>query len=284
MSDSNPASDNAEQIGYWSRTGGPAWAASAARMDYELDGLGRLAIDALDPAPGGRVIDVGCGAGATSLELARRVQPAGRVLGVDLSPDLLALARVRAAASGLTGVCFVRADAQQLGLRGWADGMFSRFGVMFFPDPVAGFAGLRGCLRPGGALAFACWQEPAANPWFGATNAVVSAAAGIPPLPADPTGPGPFAFADPGRTRQVLHEAGWRDIGLAPHTREVTLDDAMTQDRVRHAMARAPAALAEAPASVRDQAEAAVRAALGEFRRDGAVRLRQSIWVVTARA
>jgi SAM-dependent methyltransferase len=278
------SSGNAEQISYWACTGGPAWAASAGRMDFELAGLGLLAMDALALAPGQFVIDVGCGAGATSLQLARRVQPGGRVLGVDLSPDLLAMARDRAAASGLHGLHFIRADAQQLRLRGQADAAFSRFGVMFFADPVAAFTGLRGCLRPGGALAFACWQPPAVNPWFGATNAVVNAAAGVPAVPADPAAPGPFAFADPGRTRQVLHQAGWRDIGIEPQAREVALDDAMVSDRVRHTMARAPAALTAAPASVREQAQADVRAALEAFRRDGAVRLRQSVWIVTARA
>ncbi len=277
-------SGNSEQIGYWACTGGPAWAASAGRMDYELGGLGLLAMEALAPAPGQLVIDVGCGAGATSLELARRVSPGGRVLGVDLSPDLLTMARDRAAASGLPGPHFIRADAQQLRLRNRADAAFSRFGVMFFADPVAAFAGLRGCLRPGGALAFACWQPPDVNPWFGATNAVVNAAAGVPAVPADPAAPGPFAFADPARTRQVLAEAGWRDTGIEPRTREIVLDDAMVADRVRHTMARAPAALAAGPADVRERTEAAVRAALEAFRRDGAVRFRQSVWIVTARA
>jgi SAM-dependent methyltransferase len=278
------SADNAEQIAYWSGSGGAAWAASAARMDRELDRLGRLAMDALGPAPGSAVLDVGCGTGATTIELARRVGPAGRVVGVDVSGTLLEIARRRAGASGLGNLRFVRADAQHLTARTPFDAVFSRFGVMFFADPVAAFAQLRGCTSPGGQLGFVCWQQLADNPWFSAASAALTGAAGG-QSPPDPCEPGPFAFADGTRIRQILTGAGWREVRVRRQVDELALDDATVQDRVAFAVHRGPAAaaLADASAAERAQAAARVRAALQAFERAGAVRFRRAVWVVTAR-
>ncbi len=280
--------DNAEQIAYWSGSGGAEWAALAARMDRELDRLGILAMDALAPVAGAAVLDVGCGPGSTTIELARRAGPSGRALGVDLSGALLEIARQRAAGSGLGNVHFVQADAQDMRAVRTFDVAFSRFGVMFFASPVAAFASLRRCLRPGGRLGFVCWQSHAANPWFGAASAAANAAADVPPSspPADPAGPGPFAFADPDRIHQVLAEAGWTGARLRPEIDELVLDEAAVEERVASVTEPEPAAasLDAAQDAGREQAALRAREALLAFRRDGAVRFRRAVWVVTARA
>jgi ubiquinone/menaquinone biosynthesis C-methylase UbiE len=278
--------DNAEQISYWSGAGGAAWAASAARMDRELDRLGALALDALAPAGGSAVLDVGCGAGSTTIELARQVGPYGRALGVDVSGTLLGIARRRAAGCGLDNVHFVQADAQDMVVGRPFDALFSRFGVMFFAGPVAAFASLRRRTGPGGGLGFVCWQSLADNPWFGAASSAANAAAGVEPSLTDRAGPGAFAFADPGRLRQVLRESGWADVQLRPEVDELVLDEAAIEERVASVLQHGPAAavLEAASAAVRERAARQVREALMAFRRDGAVRFRRAVWVVTARA
>src|SRR5450432_999963 len=148
---------NAAQVAYWNDTAGPTWVAMQDVMDVQLGELGLKAIAALGVRPGERVIDVGCGCGGTTIELARRVGETGRVLGADISAPMLAVAKGRAAAQALNWASFEQADAQTY-LFEPADAVFSRFGVMFFADPVAAFANLRLALAPAGRLAFVCWR------------------------------------------------------------------------------------------------------------------------------
>jgi len=143
---------------------GAAWALLQERTDAYLDPLGRVAMALLQLHQGARVTDIGCGCGQTLLELAELVGPSGRVLGLDISQPMLARAQERAAPYG--NVSVVLADAETYTFTpGSEDALFSRFGVMFFRDPSAAFTNLRRALRPGGQLAFVCWQELAKNPW-----------------------------------------------------------------------------------------------------------------------
>jgi SAM-dependent methyltransferase len=279
-------SDNAEQIAYWSGNGGAAWAASAARMDRELGSIGELAMDALGPLAGAAVLDIGCGTGTTTLELARRAGPGGRAAGVDVSPTLLAIARGRAATAGIGNVTFTQADAQDLAPGAVFDAAFSRFGIMFFTDPVAAFTSVRGCVRPGGSLGFVCWQPLARNPLFSAARVAVEEATGTQLPPSDALGPGPFALADPRRIRQVLAGAGWTAVQVRPHTDELALDDTAVSERVAAATTpgSASSALDGVSAEIRAQVAERVRAALLAWRRGGTVRLPRAVWVVTARA
>ena len=206
--------DNAAQIAYWNDRAAVTWTAMQDRLDAMFTPLTAIVVDAAAPAAGERVIDVGCGCGATVLELARRVGPDGRVLGVDVSEPMAARAQERIAAAGFGNAEVKVSDASTFGFAaGQADLLFSRFGVMFFADPAAAFANLRRGMRPGGRLLFACWRPMIDNPWF--LVPTQAAAHLLPPAPAmEPNAPGPFAFADADRVRRILGTAGWSDVVL----------------------------------------------------------------------
>src|SRR5689334_20742768 len=152
---------NSEQIEYWNGGAAETWVELQDRLDRQLDSLGRAALAALGPRAGEHVLDVGCGSGQATLQLADAVSPGGRVLGIDISEPLLAAARHR---NRNPRVSFLRADAQTHPFEQPFDAIYSRFGVMFFADPVAAFVNLKRALKPGGRLAFVCWRAEAENP------------------------------------------------------------------------------------------------------------------------
>lgn len=215
MTDSDHAQDNADQIAYWNDKAAVTWTTFQERLDALFEPLTALALDAAAPERGESVIDIGCGCGATVLALAQRVGPDGHVLGVDVSDPMAARARERIASAGLTNSQVIVSDAATHPFeRGGADLLFSRFGVMFFADPVAAFGNLRGAVRPGGRLLCAAWRPLADNPWFRVP--MEAARALLPPQPpADPEAPGPFALANQDRTLGILRAAGWKDAMLA---------------------------------------------------------------------
>jgi len=278
---------NAEQIDYWNDLAGPKWVALQAAIDRQIGPIGETAMAAAGLSPGERVLDVGCGCGATSIELARRVSPGGSVLGVDVSTVMLAAAREAAGRAGVEGLDFANADAQNAEFpKGGFDVAFSRFGVMFFADPPAAFANLRRALRPGGRLAFACWQALAKNPWMALP---LSAALRHmpPPAPPVPGAPGPFAFADPDRLRDILSGAGFADASIAPHETDLVVGGGQDLDgTVDFLLQMGPlaAALRASDADLRSHVADAVREAIAPFA-DGAggVRLASATWIVTAR-
>ena len=205
------AQHNADRIADWNGQSGDRWVAHQARHDARLAVFGQAAIEAAAPVAGERVLDVGCGAGASTLALAVRVGAGGQVLGVDISEPLIA--RARALAPQDTPALFRAADASSAELpEGAFDILFSRFGVMFFADPTAAFAHMRRALKPGGRVAFVCWRGVAENDWvrlpMGAIKGIV------PPMAApDPEAPGPFSFGDRGR---ALRDRAARSAGRCP--------------------------------------------------------------------
>lgn len=275
---------NQAQIDYWNQQSGPKWVKQQAELDGFLESIGRTAMDRLDSLSGARVIDVGCGCGATTLLLAERVGARGSVLGVDISAPMLARARERA--RDLANVRFLQADAQTHGFAAaTADALFSRFGVMFFADPRAAFANLRRAVRPGGALAFICWQEIGKNPWCLLPLMAVGRHVQLPPPPA-PGEPGPFAFADAARVSGVLEGAGWTRVQLDPF--ETTLGLGATgslDDAVQFAMDVGPASrlLADVASDVKSRVRDSIRDALSPFARPDGVLLTGNCWIVTAR-
>ena len=162
---SDPALLHANQIAYWNGTGGGHWVRRQELTDLVLAPVAEVALARAAVKPGDRVIDIGCGCGATTLVLADAIQPGGALVAADVSEPMLGRARERIGERA--GVAYVCADATTYGFApGWADLLFSRFGVMFFGDPVAAFANMRCGLRPGGRTVFACWRKPAENPWM----------------------------------------------------------------------------------------------------------------------
>src|SRR6185312_7572098 len=156
---------NADQIAYWNGPGGQRWAARQQAQDIMLAPLADLLVDRAKPLPGERVIDVGCGSGATTFALAQRVAPSGHVFGIDVSGPMLERARQNTPKQ--LPVAFALADATVYPFDpGSFDLVASRFGVMFFAEPALSFANLRAALRPSGRLAFVCWREPRENPFF----------------------------------------------------------------------------------------------------------------------
>ena len=206
--------DNAEQIAEWNGALGERWVAMRQEIDRFVVPFGNAALKAAAPQPGERVIDVGCGCGDTSIELARMVGAAGTVLGIDVSQPMLAVARSRAALANGAYLAFREGDASEADLPANTDLLFSRFGVMFFSQPSPAFSHMRKALRAGGRCVFVCWRTPRDNPWAMTPLSAARAAMGITPAPTDPNAPGPFAFADAERLRGILSGAGFGAIDV----------------------------------------------------------------------
>ncbi|WP_374575624.1 class I SAM-dependent methyltransferase [Phenylobacterium sp.] len=275
------SSANADMIAYWNVQAGATWAAQQERLDRQLEPLGLKAIAALDPKPGERILDVGCGCGQSSLELAERVGPEGKVMSVDISQPMLAIARRRAAEAGAGQIQFVEADAQTYAFEPRKlDAAFSRFGVMFFDDPVAAFRNIASALTPGGRLAFVCWRELALNGWMATPFAAVLPLIPPPELP-PPHAPGPFAFADADRLRAVLQAAGFGEISITPHDQMVGANDLETTVELSLRVGPLGAILREQP-QLLPKVEDAIRKALEPHVTKRGVYLPSATWIVTA--
>jgi len=282
----NPEGPNAEQIVYWNAPE-RKWVELRDVLDRQIGPLGRAAMDRVGIAAGDRVLDVGCGTGDTTVELARRVGPGGAVTGIDLSEPMLASARQRA--DGIGNVTFRAADAQTTRFEaGHFDVCFSRFGVMFFVDPVAAFTNLRTALSPGGRLGFVCWQELRKNPWMQVPLAAATRHITLPPPP-EPGAPGPFSFADAERVRGILERAGFTDLAFADHRATLTIGGGKGLDEVVDILLTGvgptSAALRQADAAIRTTVAASVREALVPYHTPGTgLRMDGTCWLVTAHA
>ncbi|HEY4040654.1 MAG TPA: class I SAM-dependent methyltransferase [Rhodopila sp.] len=279
--------DNTAQIAYWNDRAAVTWTAYQDRIDGMFAALTVKAVDAAAPGFGMRVVDVGCGCGATTLELARRVGPAGRVLGLDVSEPMAARARERIAAARLGNAEVLLSDASVHAFEAAsADLLFSRFGVMFFADPAAAFANLRRAVRPGGRLLLVVWRPMAENAWFSVPLAAADDVLPPAPLP-EPDAPGPFALADPDRVGRILGSAGWSDIGLTRQDVPLCLagpgqitEAAELATRVG-ALARA---LADAAPELREAAARSIARVLPAYDGPGGICLSGSVWFVSARS
>ncbi|WP_282181920.1 class I SAM-dependent methyltransferase [Aliiroseovarius marinus] len=180
---------------------------------------------------GARVLDVGCGFGDTTLELARKVGPMGHVTGVDCCPDFVDIAQTELRSSGLGNVEFHVADAEANLPEQQYDSVFARFGTMFFVNPVSGLRTVRKALRPGGRLTHIVWRQRAENPWLAAARSVLLEHLPQPDANAPSCGPGPFSMADPTLVRNQMEAAGFTDISFEKIDAQVlvgrTIDDAI---------------------------------------------------------
>jgi SAM-dependent methyltransferase len=268
---------------YWDGEAGEHWSRFHQRYDELLGGFGRAAIDRAEPKPGERFVDIGCGAGATTLAVGRLVAPEGSVLGIDLSGPMLERARQRANDEHMTNVRFVKSDAASYPFEpGSVEGVVSRFGVMFFDDPVAAFGHARRALHPGGRLTFVCWQDVLANEWITVPGAAIVEHLPMPQL-GDPGAPGLFALADREFLRSMLEQAGFAQIEIdslvLPQRFGDDLDDAISF------MVQTPIAalmLAGADPQQVDAVLGSVRDALEPHTRDDGVYLDGAAWLVAA--
>jgi ubiquinone/menaquinone biosynthesis C-methylase UbiE len=276
---------NADQIAYWNGPGGQHWTDRQVAQDTLLAPVAAILIDRAGVQAGMRIVDVGCGCGATTIAFAQKVGPGGHVLGVDISAPMLARAR-QIAPAGLPAD-FVLADATIYSFDPASfDLLVSRFGVMFFADPALSFANIRKALRPSGRLAFACWREPRDNPWL--MTPLQAVYQHVPKLPQlGPEDPGPFAFASEARVNRILSEVGFSQIAM--ERCDLSLDVGIgrgLEAAVETALEIGPAARAldGQPPDIRAAAATSIREALVPFVNGQAVLLPASIWIVTAAA
>jgi SAM-dependent methyltransferase len=279
----DPAQINADQLAFWSGPGGHNWVARQEHTDITLAGVTEALLAFAAPRTGEQVLDVGCGCGATTLEFARALGPAGRVVAVDISAPMLAEGRARAEAAGIANVDWQQADPTTAALDGY-DLLTSAFGVMFFGDPVGAFAHMRRAANPGARMAFVCWRSLAENPWMEVPMNAVSRH--LPPRPKPiPNAPGMFAFADPHRVLEVLTAAGWAPPRLDKLDLDLDiaagrgLEEAVVQSTQIGAI---NSWLRNQPAEVVSAATASLRNALAAHLDGVSIRLPGAMWLVSS--
>ena len=281
MAYASKPSSNAAQIEDWNAAVGRTWTQFQEQLERQLDPLGREAIRALAPMPGEHILDVGCGCGATTLDLAVRVGPVGSVVGVDISVPMLDVARRRPRPADAGAAEFLQLDAQYDPLGPVFDAAFSRFGVMFFSDPVAAFKNILTSLKHGGRLAFVCWRRLEENPWV---RVPLEAARPFLPdaAPADPSAPGPFAFTAASRTPSILIDAGFASVAATPFDTLVGGADLAQTLKLALRVGPLGAALRERP-ELEPLVTGPVREALRDYLTAAGVRMPCATWIISAR-
>jgi SAM-dependent methyltransferase len=274
---------NLDQATLWNGSAGHAWVELQSLLDEVLAPFERLLIQHVLEDGARRVLDIGCGAGSTTLAMARRLGNGARCVGIDISDTLLEVARRRAIEKGIEQATFVHADAQTHAFEASSfDAVISRFGVMFFEDPVAAFTNIRHATRSGGMLTFVAWRSPAENPFM--TAAARAAAPLLPSLRVpDPNAPGQFGFADPDKVRRILDAGGWKGIDISPIDVPASLSE---RDLLTYVTTLGPVGLAlrEVDEQTRVRTTAVVRAAFDPFVQDSVARFNAACWRVRARA
>lgn len=214
---------NVEQAQAWDGAEGTQWTLHEERYDDSTAAHAVHLLQAASIEPDDRVLDIGCGCGATTRQAAA-LATRGHALGVDLSRQMLTRARQRASDQGLASVTFLQADAQAHHFEPASfDVAMSKYGAMFFADPITAFTNIAGAVRQGGRLAMLAWREIGANPWVMQIRSALAANRDLPEPPAD--APGPFGLADPDHVRRVLGQAGWCDVELTEISEPVRLGD-----------------------------------------------------------
>lgn len=281
---------NTLQKEMWNGRAGESWVRHNSLLEQLLAEPGRECMNLLPLTPAMQILDVGCGCGNQTLELAARLDASSTVIGVDISEPMLGLARELKAANDnalSAEVQFALGDASEpLFDEASFDAIYSRFGVMFFEEPVAAFSALRNSLKPGGKLGFVCWREPKLNPFF---NAPMEAALTVLPAPAPsaPGAPGPFGLADDNVIQTTLRLAGFKDVSVAPLNLTLSVGAGTPFDAVFEELIQigpAAALIAQSNPSLKEKAREAVYNRLTDFYALGqGVSFDANFWLVTAR-
>jgi SAM-dependent methyltransferase len=271
--------NNEEQIQYWNAKAGATWVEQQAHLDKLLSPISEAGMKAAQFTNAESALDIGCGCGDTSIELARC---GGNVVGVDISAPMLAHARSRA--ESIHNLTFYETDAATIDFNDQYDLLFSRFGVMFFSAPEAAFKSLRRALKPTGRMVFICWQPPSENPWMSLAGKAVQPFLPAPVAPPNPRAPGPFAFADPAYILQTLNNAGFVDVQIGSFQTKVHIAENL-EDAIYFQTQIGPAANAVAVLKGKERQSAlnAVRQIYRPHITDDGLNLGAAVWIVSAR-
>jgi SAM-dependent methyltransferase len=285
-SEEETMSGQATQSDYWNHPIADVWADRHQQIDRLFADITSVVLGRADPRPGERVLDIGCGAGTTTLELAARVGPSGHVTGADISRHSTARARERIGAGGIGNAEIILADVGSHPFtQDSFDLAFSRFGVMFFPDPVASLSNVRAAMRQGGRLTFAVFRPRPENAFAALPYDAVAHL--LPALsPPGPEEPGQFSWADPARVRRILGGAGFRDVTLTafdPHLRLAGPGGA--SDAAEFALHLGPVsrALSTMDAPPTDALRSALEAFFRRHDTPQGIALAAALWIVQAR-
>ena len=278
-----PEEIDADMLAFWNGKGGHTWVARQEHTDITLTPVTDALLGFAAPRAGERVVDIGCGCGAPTLEFARAVGPSGRVVGFDISAPMLAEGERRAAAAGLANVDWRQVDPATAALDEY-DLLTSAFGTMFFGDRVAAFTNMRRAATPDARMAIVCWRTLAENPWMEVPMTAV--AQHLPPRPKPvPNAPGMFAFADPEHVTEVLTAAGW----APPRFEKLDLDLDIAAGRgLEEAVVQLTEIgavnswLRNQPTQVVSAAVASLREALASYGDGVSVRLRGAMWLISS--
>jgi SAM-dependent methyltransferase len=279
----SPDEINADMLAFWNGQGGRTWVERQAHTDATLASVTDALLAFAAPRAGERVLDIGCGCGAPTLEFARAVGPSGRVAALDISGPMLAEGRKRARAAGIANVDWRQADPATAGLNEY-DLLTSVFGAMFFGEPVSAFANMRRAAAPKSRMAIVCWRSLTENPWMEVPMGAVARHLLSRPKP-DPRAPGMFAFADPGRVCELLAASGWApprfekldtDLDIAAGR---GLEEAVIQSTRIGAI---NSWLRNQPAAVVSAAIASLREVLAPYVVGRSVRLPGAMWLISS--
>ena len=275
---------NAKQKDFWSGKGGDYWVEKQSEMDIMLNPLGEKALAKLDLKSNSEVLDIGCGCGATTLEIAKKVSE-GTVTGLDISVPMLNKAESEASIQGIANVDFKVIDVQvdQLASEKY-DYVYSRFGVMFFDDPYEAFKNIFSSIKEGGELSFVCWQDPSLNPWQSLSVQVIRGYLDMPSPP--PRSPGPFAFHEKDYVKEILEKSGFSNISFDDNQEDITMFSGKSlQEASEDYLAINPVVtemLKDSPDDLKAEIVESLKEAFSEFHKGDGLVFPSATWVVSA--
>ena len=275
---------NAKQKDFWSGKGGDYWVEKQSEMDIMLNPLGEKALAKLDLQSNSKVLDIGCGCGATTLEIAKVVSE-GTVTGLDISVPMVEKAKSEAKIAGIANVDFKVVDVQveQLAYEEY-DSAYSRFGVMFFDDPFEAFKNIFSSLRTAGELSFVCWQDPSLNPWQSLSLQVIRGYLDMPSPP--PRSPGPFAFHEEDYVKEILEKSGFSHISFDDNKEDITMFAGKSlEEASEDYLAINPVVtemLKDSPDDLKAKIVDSLKEAFSEFHKGDGLVFPSATWVVSA--